>query len=146
MCVKESMHVIFDETNIISERQEQDDEENGLTRNSNGETAIQLEAVSQEITGDGPDLDEPGSSVDQNMYRGMIDSLLYLTARKPNSIFSVGLCTRFQTNPKESHLKAVKRILRYLKGTTDFCLWCPKGSSFDLVGYADADYVDFLMD
>ncbi|XP_070009738.1 uncharacterized protein [Nicotiana sylvestris] len=92
------------------------------------------------------DIDEPGSSVDQKLYRGMIGSLLYLTTSRPDIIFSVGLCARFQANPKESHLTVVKRILRYLKGTTDLCLWYSKGSNFDLVGYADADYAGFLVD
>ncbi|XP_070010635.1 uncharacterized mitochondrial protein AtMg00810-like [Nicotiana sylvestris] len=68
------------------------------------------------------DIDEPGSSVDQKLYRGMIGSLLYLTASRPNIVFSVGLCARFQANLKESHLTVVKRILRYLKGTTGFLM------------------------
>ncbi|XP_070003535.1 uncharacterized mitochondrial protein AtMg00810-like [Nicotiana sylvestris] len=72
------------------------------------------------------DIDEPASSVYQKLYRGMIGSLLYLTSSRPDIVFSVGLCARFQANPKESHLNAVKRILRYLKGTTDLCLWYPK--------------------
>ncbi|XP_070004167.1 secreted RxLR effector protein 161-like [Nicotiana sylvestris] len=92
------------------------------------------------------DIDEPDSSVDQKLYRGMIGSLLYLTASKPDIVFIVGLCARFQANPKESHLTTVKRILRYLKGTTDLCIWYPKGSNFNLVGYADADYACFLVD
>ncbi|XP_070027772.1 secreted RxLR effector protein 161-like [Nicotiana sylvestris] len=92
------------------------------------------------------DIDEPGSSVDQNLYRGMISSLLYLTASRPDILFSVGFYTRFQGNPKESHLTAIKMILRYLKGITDLCLWYPKGSNFNLVGYADADYAGFLVD
>ncbi|XP_070020307.1 secreted RxLR effector protein 161-like [Nicotiana sylvestris] len=92
------------------------------------------------------DIDEPGSSVDQKLYRGMIGSLLYLTTSRPDIVFSVGLCARFQANPKESHLTAVKRILRYLKGITDLCLWYPKGSNFDLVRYVDADYAGFLVD
>nr|XP_033510398.1 uncharacterized protein LOC117275157 [Nicotiana tomentosiformis] len=58
------------------------------------------------------DMDEPGSSVDQKMYSEMIGSLLYLTASRPNIVFSLGLCYRFQENSKESHLTAVKRILR----------------------------------
>ncbi|XP_070008686.1 uncharacterized mitochondrial protein AtMg00240-like [Nicotiana sylvestris] len=92
------------------------------------------------------DIDKPGSSVDQKLYRGMIGSLLYLTASRLDIVFSVGLCARFQDNLKESHLTVVKRILRYLKGTTDLCLWYSKGSSFNLVGYVDADYASFLMD
>ncbi|XP_021766286.1 uncharacterized protein LOC110730771 [Chenopodium quinoa] len=65
------------------------------------------------------DEDLSGTCIDQSMYRGMISSLLYLTARRPDISFSVDLCARFQANPKESHLIAVKRILRYLKGTDD---------------------------
>ncbi|XP_070035626.1 uncharacterized protein [Nicotiana tomentosiformis] len=92
------------------------------------------------------DIDEPGSSVDQTLYRGMIGFLLYLTASRPDIVFSVGLCARFQASPKASHLTSFKRILRYLKGTTNLCLWYPKGSNFNLVGYTDADYASFLMD
>ncbi|XP_070041240.1 secreted RxLR effector protein 161-like [Nicotiana tomentosiformis] len=58
----------------------------------------------------------------------------------------VGLCARFQANPKESYLKAVKRILRYLKVTPNLCLWYPKVYIFDLVGYADVDYAWFHVD
>ena len=61
-------------------------------------------------------------------------------------MFSIDLCVRFQADPKESHLKAMKRNLRYLKGTPDLCLWYPKGSNFDFYGYANADYVGFLVD
>jgi len=60
--------------------------------------------------------------------------------------FSVGSCARFQSKPNESHLTAVKRILRYLKHTPDLALWYPKGCNFDLVGYADANYAGFLVD
>ncbi|XP_075103829.1 secreted RxLR effector protein 161-like [Nicotiana tabacum] len=91
-------------------------------------------------------LDEEGKSVEHKLYRGMIGSMLYLTARRPNIVLSVGLCSKFQANPKESYPKAVKRILRYLKGTPDLCLWYPRGYNFDLVGYVDADYVGFHID
>jgi len=90
------------------------------------------------------DLEGTSSVVEQKLYRGMIGSLLYLTASRPDIVFSVGLCTRFQTSPKESHLQDVKRIIRYLKGTTDLGLWYPKGSNFELVGYADANYAGYL--
>jgi len=60
-----------------------------------------------------------GSKVDQKLYRGMIGFLLYLTASRPDILFSVCLCARFQSDPRESHLIAVKRIFRYLKGTTN---------------------------
>ncbi|XP_075076856.1 secreted RxLR effector protein 161-like [Nicotiana tabacum] len=78
--------------------------------------------------------------------RGFIGSLLYLTASIPDIIFNVGLCVRFQSNPKESHLKAAKRILRYLKGTQDLVLYYPSGDSFNLIGYDDADYAGYLVD
>ncbi|XP_075097872.1 secreted RxLR effector protein 161-like [Nicotiana tabacum] len=92
------------------------------------------------------DVDESGTLVDEKKYRGMIGSLLYLTAGRPDIMYSVGMCTRFQSSPKESHLKAVKRILRYLKGTQDLVLWYPIGDSYELIGYADADYTGYLVD
>ena len=93
-------------------------------------------------------MDEGSPSVEEKLHRGMIGSLLYLTASIPDIVFSVGLSARFQSNPKETHLKTVKRILRYLKHTPDLALWYPKGCNFDLVGYADADadYAGFLVD
>ena len=86
------------------------------------------------------DKDEEGNSIDQKLYRGMIGSLLYLTASRPDILFSVCVCARFQSNPKESHMLAVKRIIRYLKGTINLGLWYSKQSSLDLIGYTDADY------
>ncbi|XP_070014481.1 secreted RxLR effector protein 161-like [Nicotiana sylvestris] len=80
------------------------------------------------------------------MYRGIIGSLLYLTASRPDIVFSVGLCGRFQSNPKESYLKAAKRILRYLKGTQNLVIYYPSGDSFNLIGYVDADYTGYLVD
>ena len=61
--------------------------------------------------------DEHGLSVDQKLYRGMIDSLLYLIASRPNILFSICMCARFQAEPKESHLKSIKRIIKYLTET-----------------------------
>ncbi|RVW29642.1 Retrovirus-related Pol polyprotein from transposon RE1 [Vitis vinifera] len=86
------------------------------------------------------DMDEKGKSIDSTMYRGMIGSLLYLTASRPDIMYSVCLCARFQSCPKESHLSAVKRILRYLKGTMNIGLWYPKGDNFELIGFSDADF------
>ncbi len=63
------------------------------------------------------DKDEKGKPVDEKLYRGMIGSLLYLTASRPDIMFSVCLCAYFQSCPKESHLHTVKRILKYLNGT-----------------------------
>ncbi|CAM8913610.1 unnamed protein product [Rhodiola kirilowii] len=90
--------------------------------------------------------DESSLQVDPTLYRGMIGSLLYLTASRPDILFSVCLCARFQADPKESHVKAVKRILRYLKGTDDLCLFYPKGGDLRLMAYTDADYADCKTD
>ncbi|CAL9106777.1 unnamed protein product, partial [Musa textilis] len=65
----------------------------------------------------------------------MIGSLLYLTATRSDIMFSVGLCVRFQADPKLSHLKAIKRILRYLKGTPNLGLWYLKSDNLDLIAY-----------
>ncbi|XP_070010300.1 uncharacterized mitochondrial protein AtMg00810-like [Nicotiana sylvestris] len=92
------------------------------------------------------DIDGPRSSIDQKLYRSMISSLLYLTTSRPDIVFSVGLFTHFQANPKESHLIVVKRIQIYLKGSRDLCLWYPKGSNFNVVGYVDADCAGFLVE
>ena len=67
-------------------------------------------------------MDEKGKPIDQTKYRGMIGSLLYLTASRLDIMYSVCLCARFQACPKESHLNAVIRIFRYLKGTIDIGL------------------------
>ena len=85
-------------------------------------------------------LDEGGNPVDQTLYRSIIGSLLYLTASRSDIMFSVCMCARFQANPKETHLIAVKRILRYLKHTPSIGLWYPKGARFELIGYSDSDY------
>ena len=84
--------------------------------------------------------DTEGNDVDQKLYHSMIGSLLYLCASRPDIMFSVGKCARYQAAPKESHLVAVKRIFRYLLHTPNFGLWYPKGSIFHLMGYSDADY------
>ena len=86
------------------------------------------------------DLDISGAMVDQKLYRSMIGSLLYVTASRPDGMFSVCMCTRFQASPRESRLKATKRMLRYLKHTQNVGLWYPKGAKFELVGYSDSDY------
>ena len=79
--------------------------------------------------------------IDQKLYRSMIGSLLYVTASRSDVMFSVCMCARFQASPRESHLKAIKRILRYLKHTPNISLWYPKGAKFELVGYSDLNYV-----
>ena len=84
--------------------------------------------------------DEEGKSVDQKLYRSMIGSLLYLTATRPDIMQSVCLVARYQANPKESHMLAVKRILRYIRGTSDYGLWYSRNDGLELVAYSDADW------
>ncbi|XP_021773512.1 uncharacterized protein LOC110737461 [Chenopodium quinoa] len=108
---------------------------------------MENEKTNKTTMGIGTRLDEDptGTCIDQTMYRGMIGSLLYLTASTPDIYFSVGLCVRFQANPKESHLVAVKRILRYLKGTDDLSLFYSRSDSFELNSFTDADYAGDLV-
>src|ERR1044072_3329998 len=84
--------------------------------------------------------EEVSAKVCQKLYRGMIGSLLYLTASRPDILFSVHLCARFQSDPRETHLTDVKRILRYLKGTTNLGLIYKKTTEYKLSGFGDADF------
>ncbi|KAH9763753.1 hypothetical protein KPL70_001275 [Citrus sinensis] len=91
------------------------------------------------------DKDEKGKEVDIKTYRGMIGSLLYLTASRPDIMFSVCLCPRFQSCPKESHMLAVKRIFRYLIDTINLGLWYPRGTHIDLTCILDADFAGYKL-
>ncbi|KAH9728331.1 Integrase catalytic domain-containing protein [Citrus sinensis] len=108
--------------------------ENGTAKSTPMSTTIKL------------DKDEKGKEFDIKTYRGMIESLLYLTASRPDIMFSVCLCARFQSCPKESHMLAVKRIFRYLIGTINLDLWYPKGTHIVLTCYSDADFVGYKVD
>ncbi|GKA74674.1 hypothetical protein Tco_0780976 [Tanacetum coccineum] len=90
--------------------------------------------------------DEDGEEVDVHLYRSMIGSLMYLTSSRPDIMFTVCDCARYQVNPKASHLHAVKRIFRYLKGQPKLGLWYSKDSLFDLVAYTDNDYGGASLD
>nr|GEZ51208.1 hypothetical protein [Tanacetum cinerariifolium] len=106
----------------------------GLTEGKSASTPIDTEK---------PLLKDPdGEDVDVHIYRSMIGSLMYLTSSRPDIMFAVYARARFQVTPKASHLHAVKRIFRYLKGKPHLGLWYPKDSSFDLVAYSDSDYAD----
>ncbi|KAG7564434.1 Ribonuclease H-like superfamily [Arabidopsis suecica] len=89
--------------------------------------------------------DENGTDVDVKTYRGMIGSLLYLTTSRPDLCLSVGVCARYQAKPKQSHLEAVKRILKYVRGTVELGIWYSRNSNQNLVGYCDADYAGNLL-
>ncbi|GJU71104.1 putative ribonuclease H-like domain-containing protein [Tanacetum coccineum] len=90
--------------------------------------------------------DENAEDVDVHLYRSMIGSLMSLTSSRPDIMFAVCACARFQVTPKVSHLYAVKRIFRYLKGQPKLGLWYPKDSPFDLEAYTDSDYVGASLD
>ncbi|GJX02576.1 putative ribonuclease H-like domain-containing protein [Tanacetum coccineum] len=84
--------------------------------------------------------DEPDPPVNVHLYRSMIGSLMYLTASRPDIMFAVSACSRHQVTPLTSHLNAVKKIFKYLKGQPKLGLWYPKDSPFHLEAYGDSDY------
>ncbi|GJZ28391.1 retrovirus-related pol polyprotein from transposon TNT 1-94 [Tanacetum coccineum] len=86
------------------------------------------------------DADLSGKPVDQTDYHSKIRSLMYLTSSRPDIVQAVCYCARYQVRPTEKHLKEVKRIFRYLRGTINMGLWYPKGSGFELTAFSDADY------
>ncbi|GJT86415.1 putative ribonuclease H-like domain-containing protein [Tanacetum coccineum] len=90
--------------------------------------------------------DADGTDVDVHLYRSMIRSLMYLTSSKPNIMFVVCAYSRFQVQPKASHLHVVKRIFRYLKGQPTLGLWYPKDLPLDLIAYSDSDYAAASLD
>nr|GEU58623.1 retrovirus-related Pol polyprotein from transposon TNT 1-94 [Tanacetum cinerariifolium] len=89
------------------------------------------------------DKDKERKVVDPSHYRGMIGTLLYLTASRPDLQFAICMCARYQARPTEKHLHAVKRIFRYLRGTVNRGLGYPKDSSITLTAFADADHVGY---
>nr|GEU91666.1 hypothetical protein [Tanacetum cinerariifolium] len=90
--------------------------------------------------------DPDGEDVDVHTYRSMIGLLMYLTSLIPDIMFIVYTCAHFQVTPKASHLHAVKRIFRYLKGKPHLGLGYPKDSPFNLVAYSDSDYAGASLD
>ncbi|GJU07953.1 putative ribonuclease H-like domain-containing protein [Tanacetum coccineum] len=90
--------------------------------------------------------DEDGVDVDVHVYRSMIGSLMYLTTSRPDIMFAVCACARFQVTPKASHLNAVKRIFRYLKHQPKLGLWYPRDSPFELEAFSDSDYGGASLD
>nr|GFC44405.1 hypothetical protein [Tanacetum cinerariifolium] len=86
------------------------------------------------------DADLSGNPIDQTDYRSKIGSLMYLTSSRPDIVQAVCFCARYQSRPTEKHLKEVKRIFRYLRGTVNMGLWYPKGSSFEQTAFSDDDH------
>jgi len=92
------------------------------------------------------DADAARKGVDKTKYRGLIGSLLYLTTSRPDIMFAVCICARYQANPKESHFKVAKRILKYVKETSTVGLWYLSHSPIHLIGYSDSDFVGCKLD
>ncbi|GKD67440.1 putative ribonuclease H-like domain-containing protein [Tanacetum coccineum] len=90
--------------------------------------------------------DEEADSVNVHLYRSIIGSLMYLTASRPDIMFAVCACARFQVTPKTSHLNVVKRIFRYLKVQPKLGLWYLRDSRFDLEAFSDSDYARASLD
>lgn len=90
--------------------------------------------------------DEDGKGVNKTLYKQMVGSLMYATATRPDIMYSVSQVSRFMENPKELHFQAVKRIIRYLKGTCEFGLFYQRNGGKDLIGYTDSDYANDIED
>jgi len=104
----------------------------GLDGKSNASTPMSTSVkISDDLT---------NKQVDPTLYRSMIESLLYLTASQPNIAFSVGICARFQKNPKESHLTAVKHIIRYVNDTLLYGIYYSRETNLVVAGYSDANW------
>jgi hypothetical protein len=88
--------------------------------------------------------DDISPDVDQRTYRSMIGSLLYITTSHPDIMQVVGMVSRYQYAPKKSHLEVFKRIFKYLKGTMNYGLWCPRNQNLQLNTYSDVDWENCL--
>jgi len=84
--------------------------------------------------------DEEGEKVDNTLFKQITGSLMYLTATRPDIMYSVSLISRYMESPTEMHLLAAKRILRYLQGTKDFGLFYKRGEKSNLIGFTNSDY------
>ncbi|GJV91937.1 retrovirus-related pol polyprotein from transposon TNT 1-94 [Tanacetum coccineum] len=91
------------------------------------------------------DEDTQGKAVDPTHYRGMVGTLMYLTSNKPDLVYAICMCARYQARPTEKHLHAVKRIFRYLRGTVNRGLWYSKDSAIALTAFTDADHAVLWM-
>ena len=96
------------------------------------------------VTGCKLSKDYESLEVDHTMYRSMIGSILYVIATRPYVMHNVGVVSRFQSAPKETHVVVVKGIFRYVKGTMDYGLWYPKNDNFTLKEFTDADWEESI--
>ncbi|KAJ8631403.1 hypothetical protein MRB53_024726 [Persea americana] len=92
------------------------------------------------------DKDSAGMAVDSTMYMQMVGSLMYLTSTRPDIMFVVSLLSRYLAHPTALHLQAVKRVLRYIKGTLTYGIFYKKGGNKELLAYTDSDYAGDLED
>ena len=83
--------------------------------------------------------DGESKEVDQTLYRSMIEKVQYVVHTRPDIALAIGIVARFSAKPRENHMMAVKRILRYLKGTEDYGLWYKLGGNIDLKVFTDVD-------
>ncbi|XP_031269399.1 secreted RxLR effector protein 161-like [Pistacia vera] len=90
--------------------------------------------------------DDGAVKIDEGIYRSLIGCLLYLTATRPDLMFTTSLLSRFMRNPSEVHLKVAKRVLRYIKGSFDLGVWFKKSENFQLVRYSDSDWAGCIDD
>nr|GEX15034.1 hypothetical protein [Tanacetum cinerariifolium] len=122
-------------------------DQGGLSQINNDDFHTYGKSASTPIDTEKPLLKDPGGEdVDVYTYRSMIGLLIYLTSSRPDIMFAVCACARFQVTSKVSHLHAFKRIFRYLKGKPHLGLWYPKKSPFNLVAYSDSDYAGASLD
>ena len=90
--------------------------------------------------------DNESKEVEQTLYRSIIGKLQYVVHTRPNIALAIGIAARFSAKPKENHMMAVKRILRYLRGTKDYGLWYKLGRNLDLKVFTDADWTGNIDD
>ena len=90
--------------------------------------------------------DDDYKELDQTLYRAMIRKLQYVVHTRPNIALAVGIVARFLAKPRENHMMAIKRILRYLKGTNDYGLWCKFGGNLNLKVFTNVHWVGNIVD
>ncbi|XP_031259752.1 secreted RxLR effector protein 161-like [Pistacia vera] len=90
--------------------------------------------------------DDDAESVDKGQYRSLVGCLLYLTATRPDIMFATSLLSKFMNQPKETHFKAAKRVLRYVKRSTNFGVWFRRSENFGLMGFSDSDWGGSMED